>query len=534
VRADILVVGILIAGFGIVAPTLGIPLNTLSSGPVSTPTISCGGSPATCMVSVTINNPGTWGGTQSVWFWVCVPSLGTNPNALCGSPGSWPILENERYNVNLGGGAPVTLTETLACQSDSVVCATDYLPLTSGLVYSVMVQVYAGPPYSLESTSKTTLFTTTGGATTTTFSSSTSGQFSIFYLGYITLTSVSPPGSGVSTCTGSCAAGGLSSYTATWTPGTSISLTATFNSVQYNVCWEYVGSQTCTPIKSGTPFTMSTEAYPGQAILQAQTSTTQPVTISTCVSAPNPCNSSDIPGSWSPASATLSSGGTTQATFTFTAAAGYACPTGWTLFAPQANSVVAQGSNPCEGVTLTWQQVQGYETIYGTLLQLISTGSVTQTSALSLTFGGAVTSITCSGSNCPTSIMGPITLTFLAFCGQFVICQSVAWTVNGNSVPGNQNGMTYSFTTSQNYVVSANGVAPTGCYLSTTTGGQTTTTCNSSTTSSTSSTSATSICLGATCVSGFNAQSVIIGFGGLIALVGLILPAPGKKASRPG
>jgi len=167
--------------------------------------------------------------------------------------------------------------------------------------------------------------------------------------------------------------------------------------------------------------------------------------------------------------------------------------------------------------------VQGWESSYGTSLELVSgtpsgSGCTSQTSSYTVAGVGSTTSLSgpgCGGDSCTGTIGGPESLTFLAFCGTYTICQAVQWTVNGViDSPGNQNGLTVSVAPSEAYTIVAYGAGPTT--TTTSTGTRSTTTGSSSTTTGPGSTLPSSITL----------QQGIEALGAIVAVAGLAMPGP--------
>jgi len=534
VNAGVFVLGILIFGFALVAPSFGlslgtnVPLNAVSNSStivsVSNPVLpACTFEPGTspslysCVYSLTVTNNRESQTPLTVWWAYCIPS-------------TCPLTTTQTANVPEGQSMTVSLQSYAAC---------NITPGTPGCFINVPAGSYtlavftensAGTP---DSNTLTTNMCVPGPCqitTTTTSSTSTStsspNSFSIYYPYDVTLTSISPPGSGITTCTASCS-NGLASYTASWTPETSLSVAFTFNAQEYNVCWEYDTGGTCTPITSGSDFTIQSEASPHYAILLPTTSTSQPVTITTCVAAPNPCDSSGLLGSWSPASATLSTS-SSAATFVFAPASGYVCSGDWYLVSVQAGDLeIDSGVGALAGVTFTWSQFQTWESSYGTAFELISGtssggGCNAQTSTYAVSGLGAVTELSgpgCTSDSCSGIIVGPETLTFLAFCGSSTVCQSVTWTVNGIvDSAGSQYELNLQVSTSQPYVIVAYG----------STAIATTTSTSAISSSATMSSSAT------TSSSGFGSitlQQGLEGLGAIVAVVGLGMPGS-KSATK--
>ena len=81
-----------------------------------------------------------------------------------------------------------------------------------------------------------------------TFSAGVSAPFTINYYG-VTLSSVSPPGTGVINSGGE--------YVATWPQNSQVQITATFDSSQESATWQYAGALTSQSITSGQPFTVT-------------------------------------------------------------------------------------------------------------------------------------------------------------------------------------------------------------------------------------------------------------------------------------
>ena len=531
VNAGVFVLGVLIFGFALVAPSFGIglgtsvPLNAVSNSSlivsVSNPvlpacTLEPGTSPPlySCVYSLTVTNNRESQTPLTVWWGGCTSS-------------TCPISTTQTANVPEGQSATVSLQSYAACNVSIGIpgCFINVPP--GSYTLAVFTSNSAGTPDSNTLTANMCVpgpCTTTTTSTTSTISTS-SNTFSFYYPYYVTLSSINPPGTSVSQCTSSCS-NGESAYTANWTPGTTLSVSFTFSS-SYTACWEYSSGGACTPITSGAAFTLSTEAAPQYVQILTQTSTTQPVTIEACVGAPNPCDSSNVEGSWSPALATLS-GSHTAATFTFTPGSGYECSGSWYLVSVQAGQVeIDSGIGALSGVTFTWAQVQGWESSYGTSLELVSgtpsgLGCTSQTSTYTVAGVGSTTSLSgpgCSGDSCTGTIVGPESLTFLAFCGAYTICQTVQWTVNGVvDSSGNQNGLTVSVSPSEAYTIVAYG---TGQSSTTTSTGTTPTTSTTST-----ETSSTTSGTGSVLPSSITLQQGIEALGAIVAVAGLAMPGP--------
>jgi len=518
--------GVLIAGFGLLAPSFGfslganVPLSAESTIPatISNPSLpACtaeGGTSPTlysCVYSVTVRNTGETSLPLTLYWAACTSS-------------TCPVSTTETASVAEGSSSTISLNTYSVC---------NVKPGLEGCFINVPAGSYTLAVYSANSAGAPDSNTLTANmcvpgpctitTTSTTSTTSTSANtFSLYYPYYVTLSSINPPGTSVSRCTSSCS-NGESVYTANWSPGTTLSVSFTFSS-SYTACWEYSSGGSCAPIASGAVFTLATEAAPQYLQILTQTSTTQPVTIESCVGAPNPCDSSNIEGSWNPASATLS-GSNTAVTFTFTAGSGYECSGSWYLVSVQAGQVeIDSGVGALSGVTFTWAQVQGWESSYGISLELVSgtpsgSGCTSQTSTYTVAGVGSATSFSgpgCSGDSCTGTIGGPESLTFLAFCGTDTICQAVQWTVNGVvDSSGNQNGLTVSVVPSEAYTIVAYGSGPT-----------TTTTSGTTSTTTSTGTSSTTTGPGITLPSSITLQQGIEALGAIVAVAGLAIPGP--------
>ena len=213
--------------------------------------------------------------------------------------------------------------------------------------------------------------------TTTTMATTGPVPFVIDYPGQVTNLQVSPVGSNVVNCTPQNQASpycgsGFYAYLGYWSVGTQLSVTATFSSAYYNA---KVCTSSCTSITSGQAFAVTVTApaangVPGQAIVQAQASSTPPVTI--------------VPqtglGTWSPSSAQTINPSTspTSVTFTFQPPSGYSC-TGaqWVLFSPGTDQYFDSGPLTGNAVTFTYSALQNFITAQGYTWDLFS-GTLTQ------------------------------------------------------------------------------------------------------------------------------------------------------------
>ena len=547
VNAGIFVLGVLIAGFGIVAPALGIPLNAVqqnSGSPGSTISVSClpGGS---CTIQATLVNNGatdyflmqasgatsaTASGCAGIFFCALYNSGVAFP-LLAGQSVSWAVT------IPVSGGC----LGGFECQGGTFYADVCMFSATSGATFCLTPSTYASTAAYAQTSFTWAPSTTTSSTTTTTGATETGlciAQGCPFYLDIesgVTLSNVNPSGFDACNDTFSCQFyNGIRIYTGYWPTGTTVSFTVTFpSSLQVQVCTLYsTGNNACAQVASGQPFQLTVQppgqnGVPSGAILEPSTAPNQPVTVSTCASGPGAgCAANDPTGGWSPGSTQLSASGSLQATFTWFPAAGYNCPTNWYLISANNGAQVESGENPCNGVSITWSQASQWENAYGTSLILYDTGAEAKTATLTIRAAGQAVQITggpCTAApQCTYTLEGSQTYTFLATCPNFTICDSVTWNVNGQIVPGDQNGMTYSFTVLQNWAVVATGSSATTTATTSTTAAThsaTTTTTSTGTTSTTSSP-------GLTLPFSVTMQQGIEGLGAIVAVAGLAMPGP--------
>lgn len=212
-------------------------------------------------------------------------------------------------------------------------------------------------------------------STTTTTTTVNPGIFMIFYPSGVTISQVLP--AGASPFQGLCS-NGMTCYTAVWTTGTKVTLTATFDPTALTLCWIYdtglVSDCNASPVINNAPFTITTEAYPHYAILLSTANPTPTVTI-------NPI--ADLSGgSWSSGSFTLSPGNPTSPGLSYKAPTGFTCSDSWFLQPiptnPATESNWLQGSSAQELFTISYSKIQLLIASQGTTFNLML-GSSTQT-----------------------------------------------------------------------------------------------------------------------------------------------------------
>lgn len=414
-RRSAVVAGLLLFLLGLLLVTSVIPLGgsvVASSSSPGISGISC--SSTDCSVSGTIENPTTSSSTFYVTFCtyansVSLPlddafclyptiyaaaSFGLKFDVISGVTGNSQLFDN----VTLGAGQSQTLTFEIPLDltyqgSPLFQPGTYYETLCFENVLGSACGVYSSP--STESGTLTTenflqAFTVSSVPVTTTSTTYTSQTglvpFLIQYDG-ATLSSVSPAGSSVTTCTSSCASSGtLESYEATWTTGTTLAITFAFNSAMYTAqacVSSYYVSYTCQPIVSGQAFTETVLAPdpvtggPSSIVVSLLGSTTPAIVITPEASLPCTGSCPTI-GSWSPSSAVVlnPTGSSTcstdcSQTFTFTPAAGESCSGAWVLYSPGTNDYFESGaSGAIQGVTFTYAALQTYVSTQGSSFTL--------------------------------------------------------------------------------------------------------------------------------------------------------------------